>query len=132
MLTHLRGTGSVGDLHESSISVRPVSTDSRRLDAGRRDALGLPYPAWRRLPEILAAAATTSSASELLGPALGKAVRRPVEVDRRDDLAVRIGDRCRHRRDPFVEFLERPCVAVAPDRTHPLEQLLGRDERPLP
>ena len=33
----------------------------------------------------------------------------------------------RVRRGDLVEFLERPCVAVPSDRTHPLEQLLRRD-----
>ena len=50
-------------------------------------------PAWRRLPEIRAAVATTRSASASSSPGDREPIRRPVEVDRGDDLAGRIGDR---------------------------------------
>ena len=53
-----------------------------------------------------------------------------MQVDRRDHLTGRIGDRRRDRGDPLVEFLECPGVAVAPDRPHPLEEGVRGHERP--
>jgi hypothetical protein len=41
-------------------------------------------------------------------------------MDRGDDLARRIGDRRRDRRDARVELLDRPGIAVASDRAQPL------------
>ena len=112
------------DADAGSSSRRPRSRTARLVTAGAepsRPGAGSP----RSAPPI----ATTSSASGPSSPAAGKSVRRPVEVDRRDDLAGRVRDRCRDRRDPLVELLERPGVAVAPDRPHPLEQRVGGHQR---
>ena len=59
-------------------------------------------------------------------PAAGKRYDGPWRWTRRHDLAGRVGDRRRDRRDALVELLERPRVAVAPDRAHPLEQARRR------
>ena len=51
-----------------------------------------------------------------------EAVRRPVEVDRGDDLAAIAGDRRRDRAEPLRELLADPGVAVAADPPEALAQ----------
>src|SRR5438093_3437050 len=58
----------------------------------------------------------------LLCTACREAVRRAVDVNRRDELAARVRDGCRHRGDTHRELVAYPRVAVAAHVPQALEQ----------
>src|SRR6185295_14801601 len=58
-----------------------------------------------------------------------EAVRRAVDMDRRDHLRARIGDRRRHGAQALGVFVANPGVAVAADLTKTLQQRRGIRER---